>query len=134
MKIDSQAYCVPAETKVRLRKWATSAPLAYKSKRQYQKLLERHVAQLSSLREMHYAANRYALLLIFQGMDAAGKDGAIRHVMSGINPQGSDDKESARLIISQAILDTLGALGSSFPKIDATKRRELYAARRRLTK
>jgi PPK2 family polyphosphate:nucleotide phosphotransferase len=44
--------------------------------------------KLSSLQERHYAANRYALLLIFQAMDAAGKDGAIRHVMSGVNPQG----------------------------------------------
>jgi len=43
---------------------------------------------LSSLQRLHYASNRYALLLIFQAMDAAGKDGAIRHVMSGVNPQG----------------------------------------------
>jgi len=289
MKIDSQAYCVPAGAKVRLRKWATIAQLAYKSKRQYRKLLESHVEQLSSLQDIHYAANRYALLLIFQGMDAAGKDGAIRHVMSGINPQGcevtsfkspsaaelehdflwrttrvlpprgyigifnrsyyeevlivrvhpkllgaefegkqpqdsnklwegryrsivnfeqhlhrngtrvvkfflhlskeeqrkrflariddpqknwkfsmadakerefwkdymrayeeclsatstavapwyivpADDKASARLIVSQVILETLGALGSSYPEIDAKKRRELQAARRRLMK
>lgn len=88
MKIDSHAYRVPAETKVRLRKWATTAQLASKSKHQYRKILEHHVEQLSRLQEIHYAANRYALLLIFQGMDASGKDGAIRHVMSGINPQG----------------------------------------------
>jgi PPK2 family polyphosphate:nucleotide phosphotransferase len=60
----------------------------YKSKDQYQKVLEEHVAQLSSLQRLHYASNRYAVLLIFQAMDAAGKDGAIRHVMSGVNPQG----------------------------------------------
>ena len=52
--------------------------------------LEEHVAELSSLQHLHYASNRYALLLIFQGMDAAGKDGAIRHVMSGVNPQGCE--------------------------------------------
>lgn len=46
------------------------------------------MARLSSLQQLLYAANRYAVLLIFQGMDAAGKDGAIRHVMSGVNPQG----------------------------------------------
>jgi len=40
------------------------------------------------LQRLHYASNRYSLLLIFQAMDAAGKDGAIRHVMSGVNPQG----------------------------------------------
>ncbi len=60
----------------------------YKSKEQYQKLLEEHVAQLSSQQQLLYASNRYAILLIFQAMDAAGKDGAIRHVMSGVNPQG----------------------------------------------
>jgi PPK2 family polyphosphate:nucleotide phosphotransferase len=59
-------------------------------KKQYEKLLDEHVEALSDLQHLHYASNRYALLLIFQGMDAAGKDGAIRHVMSGINPQGCD--------------------------------------------
>jgi PPK2 family polyphosphate:nucleotide phosphotransferase len=47
-----------------------------------------HVAQLSSQQQLLYASNRHAVLLIFQAMDAAGKDGAIRHVMSGVNPQG----------------------------------------------
>ncbi len=58
------------------------------SKKEYKKLLEHHVKELASLQQLHYASNQTALLLIFQGMDAAGKDGAIRHVMSGINPQG----------------------------------------------
>ena len=60
----------------------------YKSKEQYQELLVEHVAKLSSQQQLLYASNRYAVLLIFQAMDAAGKDGAIRHVMSGVNPQG----------------------------------------------
>jgi PPK2 family polyphosphate:nucleotide phosphotransferase len=59
-----------------------------KSKKRYQKLLGEHIEELSLLQHLHYASNRYALLLIFQGMDAGGKDGAIRHVMSGVNPQG----------------------------------------------
>jgi PPK2 family polyphosphate:nucleotide phosphotransferase len=88
MKIDSQAYCVSEGAKVRLRKWSTLGRPVYRSKHQYRKLLESQVQQLSSLQEVHYAANRYALLLIFQAMDAAGKDGVIRHVMSGVNPQG----------------------------------------------
>ncbi len=61
---------------------------AYKSKKEYKKLLEEQVEELSELQRLHYASNRYAVLLIFQAMDAAGKDGAIRHVMSGVNPQG----------------------------------------------
>ena len=60
----------------------------YKSKKQYKKLLDDHVGQLSALQQLLYASNRHAVLLIFQAMDAAGKDGAIRHVMSGVNPQG----------------------------------------------
>ncbi len=60
----------------------------YKSKEHYERLLQDHVAQLSAMQQLHYASNRYALLLIFQAMDAAGKDGTIRHVMSGVNPQG----------------------------------------------
>jgi len=61
-----------------------------KSKKNYQKHLTEHVEELTSLQRLHYASNRYALMLVFQGMDAAGKDGAIRHVMSGINPQGCE--------------------------------------------
>ena len=90
MKIGSSVYCVPEGTKVKLRKWATLGTPVYRSKRQYRKLLKDHVEHLSSLQEVHYASGRYALLLIFQAMDAAGKDGTIRHVMSGVNPQGCE--------------------------------------------
>ena len=76
--------------KVKLNKWPTKIKPVCKSKEQYKKLLEEHVEELSSLQRLHYASNRYALLLIFQGMDASGKDGAIRHVMSGVNPQGCE--------------------------------------------
>jgi PPK2 family polyphosphate:nucleotide phosphotransferase len=88
MKINSKDFRVPPGKTVNLKKWPTHAAPVYKSKKQYRKLLEEHVEALSSLQQLHYASNRYALLLIFQGMDAAGKDGAIRHVMSGVNPQG----------------------------------------------
>ncbi|MGD1082398.1 MAG: ADP-polyphosphate phosphotransferase [Candidatus Sulfotelmatobacter sp.] len=70
--------------------WPTIVKPFCKSKKQYQNLLEKHVAELSALQQLYYASNRYALLLVFQGIDAAGKDGAIRHVMSGVNPQGCD--------------------------------------------
>jgi PPK2 family polyphosphate:nucleotide phosphotransferase len=88
MKLKSEDYRVPEDDKVALRKWPTKVKPAYTSTEQYQRLLSEHVGKLSSLQELHYASNRYAVLLIFQGMDAAGKDGAIRHVMSGVNPQG----------------------------------------------
>ncbi len=88
MKIDSKDFRVPPGEAVKLEKWPTVVEPVCGSKKEYRKLLEEHVAELSSLQRLHYASNRYALLLIFQGMDAAGKDGAIRHVMSGVNPQG----------------------------------------------
>ena len=88
MKIDSKDFRVREGHEVDLKKWPTKVDPVYKSKEQYQKLLEEHVAQLSSQQQLLYASNRHAVLLIFQAMDAAGKDGAIRHVMSGVNPQG----------------------------------------------
>ena len=74
--------------KVNLKKWPTIMKPVYKSKEQYQKLLAQHVEKLSDQQQLLYASNRFALLLIFQAKDAAGKDGAIQHVMSGVNPQG----------------------------------------------
>jgi PPK2 family polyphosphate:nucleotide phosphotransferase len=87
-RIDSDDFRVRPGQKVALGKWPTIVKPFYKSKKEYQQLLEEHVEELSSLQRIYYASNRHALLLIFQAMDAAGKDGAIRHVMSGINPQG----------------------------------------------
>ncbi len=81
-------FRVPEGRKVLLDKWPTDIPNVYSSKEKYREMLKEHVNELSELQRIHYADNRYAVLLIFQAMDAAGKDGAIRHVMSGINPQG----------------------------------------------
>ena len=90
MKIHSDAFRVLPGSKVSLRKCPTEIAPVYSSKRQYRKLLKKHIELLNSLQQQQYAASRFALLLIFQGMDAAGKDGAIRHVMSGVNPQGCE--------------------------------------------
>jgi PPK2 family polyphosphate:nucleotide phosphotransferase len=88
MKVRSTDFRVEEGHKVNLDKWPTAVEQIYESKKQYQKILANHVDELSSLQQLLYASNRYALLLIFQAMDAAGKDGAIKHVMSGVNPQG----------------------------------------------
>ena len=61
---------------------------AYKSKEVYRQILAAHVVELSELQQLLYATNNYAVLVIFQAMDAEGKDGAIKHVMSGVNSQG----------------------------------------------
>ena len=88
MHIDSTDFRVREGDAVNLQKWPTKVKPVYDSKKSYRKLLEDHVARLSALQQLLYASDRYAVLLIFQALDAAGKDGAIRHVMSGVNPQG----------------------------------------------
>jgi len=88
MKIKSKDFRVQEGEKVNLKKWPTLVKPAYASKKKYKKHLKEQVEELSELQRLHYASNRYSVLLIFQAMDAAGKDGAIRHVMSGVNPQG----------------------------------------------
>ncbi|MEO6354209.1 MAG: ADP-polyphosphate phosphotransferase [Burkholderiaceae bacterium] len=88
MKINTEDFQVQEGSTVSLKKWPTLVKPVYKSKKKYQELLAEQVAALSKFQQLQYASNSYAVLLIFQAMDAAGKDGAIRHVMSGINPQG----------------------------------------------
>ncbi|CAH1385789.1 ADP-polyphosphate phosphotransferase [Candidatus Nitrotoga sp. M5] len=88
MKVNSKDFQVKEGEQINLKKWPTLVEPVYKSKKSYSKHLSKQVSELSDLQQLLYASNRYSLLLIFQAMDAAGKDGAIRHVMSGINPQG----------------------------------------------
>jgi PPK2 family polyphosphate:nucleotide phosphotransferase len=90
MKINSSDFHVRPGKRVKLKEWPTMVKPFCKTKKRYHKLLETHAEELSSLQRLHYASGRYALLLVFQGMDAAGKDGAIRHVMSGVNPEGCE--------------------------------------------
>jgi PPK2 family polyphosphate:nucleotide phosphotransferase len=88
MMIKSGDFRVREGDEVDLGKWPTIVDPAYKSNEHYQEMLGKHVKALSAQQELLYASDRYAILLIFQAMDAAGKDGAIEHVMSGVNPQG----------------------------------------------
>ena len=88
MKIKSETFRVHEGEKVKLKKWPTKVKSFYNSKEDYKSILETHVQKLSQRQSLLYTYDRYAVLLIFQAMDAAGKDGAIKHVMSGINPQG----------------------------------------------
>ena len=90
MKITSSDYRAKPGKKVRLEQWPTMGKPVCPSDKEYRRTLADHVKQLSELQQLHYAENRYALLIVFQGMDASGKDGAIRHVMSGVNPEGCE--------------------------------------------
>ncbi len=162
--IQPHDFRVPAGTKVKLKRWPTLVQPNYDSKKEYAKLLQKQVDELSTLQQLLYASDRYAVLLIFQAMDAAGKDGAIRHVMSGVNPQGcqvfsfkhpsateyeaclsatsteenpwyvvpADDKENARLIVAEIILDVFSQLKMAYPEPTAERRLELQQIRKSL--
>jgi PPK2 family polyphosphate:nucleotide phosphotransferase len=88
MKIEISEFRVEDGQNIELTKFPTLISPFYKNKDDYKVKREKYFDKLSDLQELFYAYNKYALLLIFQGMDAAGKDGIIRHVMSGINPAG----------------------------------------------
>ena len=90
MKIESETFRVREGKKVKLKTWPTRVKPFYKSKEHYQEILADHIKVLSQQQSLLYAQDRYAVLLIFQAMDAAGKDGAIKHVLSGLNPQGCE--------------------------------------------
>jgi len=88
MKIDCKPFMVREGSKVSLRSFPTLVSPLYRSHDDYSQQLAAHVKSLSEQQRLLYASNQYAVLLIFQAMDAAGKDGVIAHVMSGVNPQG----------------------------------------------
>jgi PPK2 family polyphosphate:nucleotide phosphotransferase len=90
MKINAKHFRVPPGKNVKLTQWPTLVKPFCKTKEEYENLLGKDQKELGALQQLHYATEQYALLLIFQGMDSAGKDGAIAHVMSGVNPEGCE--------------------------------------------
>jgi PPK2 family polyphosphate:nucleotide phosphotransferase len=83
-------YCVTRGEKFRLKDYATNDTGEVKNEKHAQKIIDDRSGLLTNLQEKLYAQDRWALLLVIQAMDAAGKDGVIKHVMSGVNPQGCD--------------------------------------------
>ena len=88
MKNHPKHFRVKPGESVKLAKWPTRVVPFYKSKSHYEEMLAGRVHEMARLQALMYAHNRYSALVIFQAMDAAGKDGAIAHVMSGLNPEG----------------------------------------------
>lgn len=89
-KIKTNRFRVPEDGKFKLKDWPTKVEPVYSSDDDYAEILAKQTEKLSGLQEVHYAAGQYAILFVFQAMDTAGKDGIIRHVMSGVNPEGCD--------------------------------------------
>jgi PPK2 family polyphosphate:nucleotide phosphotransferase len=90
MKIETKQFRIRAGAKVKLKRWPTRIKPFYKSKAHYHQILADNVEEMAGLQNLLYADGCYALLLVFQAMDAAGKDGAVKHVLSGLNPQGCE--------------------------------------------
>ena len=86
----AEPYCITNGKKFRLKDWDPADTGNIEGKDRAVDLLDKSTPLLSRMQEKLYAQNRWSLLIIFQGLDAAGKDGVIKHVMSGINPQGCD--------------------------------------------
>jgi PPK2 family polyphosphate:nucleotide phosphotransferase len=84
----AEPFCITKGEKFRLKDWDPAATTGVKNKQHAQKILDAREGVLSRLQEKLYAQDRWALLVVLQALDAAGKDGVIKHVMSGVNPQG----------------------------------------------
>jgi len=82
-------FIIKPNFKINLSKVSTSDTGEFKSKKDAADLLKNNIKKMIELQKKLYAQDNYAMLLVFQAMDAAGKDGTIKHVMSGLNPQGA---------------------------------------------
>jgi PPK2 family polyphosphate:nucleotide phosphotransferase len=90
MKLKVGDFRVRPGAKVKLANWPTTIKPLYRSPKHCRKFIRHDLERLNALQERLYASGRHAILLIFQGLDAAGKDGAIRHVLAGVDPQGCE--------------------------------------------
>ncbi len=90
VKMDTREFLVKPGAKVDLKRRPTLVAPFYRSNKDYGRLLEAHIAELNRLQGLLWADHRFALLVVIQGMDASGKDSAVKHVMSGVNPQGCE--------------------------------------------
>lgn len=86
--MNSKHFRVPHDGEIHLAKYDTAFTGEFKDKKEAKKQLKKDIKRLAELQDVLYADDRYAVLVIFQALDAAGKDSTIKHVMSGINPQG----------------------------------------------
>ena len=87
--METKKFLVPPKSKLNLSKFPTNYSGEFKSKKEAVKILKKNIERMTELQAKLYAQDKYSLLIVFQAMDAAGKDGTIKHVMSGLNPQGT---------------------------------------------
>jgi len=83
-----QLIKIPHNVKIKLKNFSADYTKGFKDKEEVKKKVEKNLKTMSELQDVLYAHDKYSILIILQAMDAGGKDGTIRHVMSGVNPQG----------------------------------------------
>jgi PPK2 family polyphosphate:nucleotide phosphotransferase len=113
----SRKLIVKPGKKVKLSDYDPDATLGWQKGRRAKESLEKAVEKLDGLQYLMYAERKRALLIVFQGLDAAGKDGTIRHVMSGINPQGCRVTSFKEPSTEEAAHDFLWRIHAAVPKI-----------------
>lgn len=109
-------FRVPFKKGISLSDYPTDYSGKFKSKEQTAKLLEKNIKRMAELQDKLYAHDKYALLLIFQAMDAGGKDGAIKNVMSGLNPQGTQVYSFKQPSAEELDHDYLWRINKSLPE------------------
>ncbi len=103
-------------SKVKLKDFDTRYTADFKDKEDAAEMLARDVARLAELQDMLYAMNTYSLLVVIQAMDAAGKDGTIKHVMTGVNPQGCNVTSFKQPSVEELEHDFLWRINKAMPK------------------
>jgi PPK2 family polyphosphate:nucleotide phosphotransferase len=115
LRVDKKLLVEPG-SEVNLRKFDTKYTAEFKDKEDAEEMLQKDVKRLTELQDMLYAENKYSLLIIFQAMDAAGKDGTIKHVMSGVNPQGCEVTSFKQPSYEELEHDFLWRVSKALPK------------------
>src|SRR5215207_6550186 len=111
-----ERFRVRAGKKLNLEKHPTDFTGDYDDKEQAKEDLAQNVERLAELQDVLYAQNKYALLIVLQAMDTAGKDGVIKHVMSGINPQGVHVASFKQPSIEELEHDFLWRIAKNLPE------------------
>jgi PPK2 family polyphosphate:nucleotide phosphotransferase len=117
----AKEFRVKPHTRVRLRDWDTEWAKGMQGlrgdnlKQEAQKIIQRNLERLADAQELLWASDRYALLVVLQGMDAAGKDGMVKHVMRGVNPQGCQVTSFKQPSAEELGHDYLWRYGKSLP-------------------
>jgi len=114
--MDISKYRVPFQKNLALSEYPTDSNGKFKSREEAEILLEKNITKMEALQDKLYANDKYALLLIFQAMDAAGKDSAIKNVMSGLNPQGTQVYSFKQPSAEELDHDFLWRINKSLPE------------------